>query len=78
MTEKDASNLDPKREKETRKYPFITGNGRPLIAKSIGRNDLCPCGSKKKVKNCCKLETKYFTKKAPVKIPEITELIDKP
>jgi uncharacterized protein YecA (UPF0149 family) len=34
--------------------------GNRLIAKKIGRNDLCPCKSGKKAKDCCGTETKYF------------------
>lgn len=29
----------------------IQGSGAP-----VGRNDLCPCGSKKKFKRCCRLK----------------------
>jgi uncharacterized protein YecA (UPF0149 family) len=39
---------------------LIPGNGKPLMAKSIGRNALCKCGSGKKSKNCCGTDTKYF------------------
>ena len=30
-----------------------------LLVKTVGRNDLCPCGSGKKVKHCCK-QTKFY------------------
>jgi len=43
-----------------RMVDFLPGNGTPTIARKIGRNDLCPCKSGKKVKNCCKLETKFY------------------
>jgi len=39
---------------------IIKGNGKPLRAKSIGRNAPCKCGSGKKSKSCCGSETKYF------------------
>jgi len=36
---------------------------RPVVrdTKKIGRNDLCPCGSGKKYKNCCMDSGKYET-----------------
>lgn len=36
---------------------------RPIVRdnKKIGRNDLCPCGSGKKFKNCCMNSGKYDT-----------------
>lgn len=43
-----------------RKVLIIKGNGSPLIAKSVGRNTKCRCGSGKKSKNCCGVETEYF------------------
>jgi len=54
-----------KKESEKRMLPFIRSGKKPFIAKKIGRNELCPCGSLKKVKNCHpeKLETEYFVKK---------------
>ncbi len=33
--------------------PYVRSN------KKIGRNDLCPCGSNKKYKNCCLKTGKY-------------------
>lgn len=35
--------------------PNLDGTKRPYVRKSdkVGRNDLCPCGSGKKYKNCC-------------------------
>jgi len=48
--------------KEKRKCTLITGNG-PFIARKINRNQLCPCGSGKKFKNCHNIETQYYVKK---------------
>jgi uncharacterized protein YecA (UPF0149 family) len=28
-------------------------HGDKLLAEKLGRNDLCPCGSSKRFKNCC-------------------------
>jgi hypothetical protein len=47
----------------------ICGNGTPIRAKKVGRNEPCPCGSGKKSKNCCGTETKYFVKKKQVETP---------
>gem|GEM_PF-4528419 len=34
---------------------------KPVHVKKVGRNELCPCGSGKKVKKCnCGLEKRYF------------------
>jgi len=33
-----------------------------MIAKKIGRNSLCQCGSGKKAKKCCGNTTKYYVK----------------
>lgn len=52
-----------KKESKKRMLPFFDNKGLPFRAQSIGRNELCPCKSGKKVKNCCKLETRYYTKK---------------
>lgn len=30
-----------------------------LLVKTLGRNEPCPCGSGKKVKNCCR-KTKFY------------------
>ena len=49
--------------KEKRKVRVYSGDGAPLIAKKIGRNDPCPCGSGKKAKHCCGTDTKYYTTK---------------
>ena len=42
------------------KVKFYRGNGTPLLAEKVGRNEPCPCGSGKKAKNCCGTETKYY------------------
>ena len=34
-------------------YYDFTSRGEPIKRNKIGRNDLCPCGSGKKYKNCC-------------------------
>ena len=34
----------------------------------IGRNDPCPCGSGKKVKNCCGINTEYGYKKLALRV----------
>ena len=38
-------------------------NGLPLVAVKPQRNSKCICGSGKKAKNCCGVETKYYTTK---------------
>ncbi len=44
-----------------RKVTIIPGTGSPIItSKKVGRNDLCKCGSKKKAKNCCGTDVKYY------------------
>ena len=43
-----------------RKVLILKGNGSPLIAKPVGRNVKCRCGSGKKSKNCCGAETEYY------------------
>ena len=42
---------------------IIKGNGSPLVAEPIGRNEPCKCGSGKKSKNCCGSKTKYLNSK---------------
>lgn len=32
-----------------------------LVVRKTGRNELCPCGSGKKVKHCCKTDAKYYS-----------------
>jgi uncharacterized protein YchJ len=39
---------------------IVPGNGKPLKAKSIGRNEPCQCGSGKKSKHCHGTDTKYY------------------
>jgi uncharacterized protein YecA (UPF0149 family) len=39
---------------------LIKGNGKPLTAKKMGRNELCSCGSGKKVKHCHGHKTVYI------------------
>ena len=51
------------RDLRLRKVPFISNEGKPILAVSIGRNDPCRCGSGKKAKNCHGNQTKYFHKK---------------
>ena len=36
----------------------------PSFKRKIGRNDLCTCGSGKKVKHCCGTKTYYTIPKA--------------
>lgn len=59
----------PKHEK--RNILILKGDGLPFISKKLGRNELCTCGSGKKNKNCCKIETQYF--KSPVNNREYTK-----
>lgn len=51
--------------KEKRLVPYIHApkgaESNTLVVKTISRNDPCPCGSKKKVKNCHpELMKKYY------------------
>lgn len=48
---------------EKRMVTLIKGNGKEFRSQKIGRNSLCKCGSGKKAKNCCGVETKYYSKK---------------
>jgi uncharacterized protein YecA (UPF0149 family) len=32
----------------------------PTVAQKTGRNEKCKCGSGKKAKKCCGVETKYY------------------
>lgn len=53
--------------KLNRKITVIKGEGTPLYAQKLNRNSPCTCGSGKKQKNCCGVETKYkFEQKIPV------------
>ena len=38
---------------------FIEGNGQPITAIKMGRNEPCSCGSGKKVKHCHGSKTLY-------------------
>jgi hypothetical protein len=44
----------------TRMVEIYKGNGLPIKAKKVNRNQPCQCGSGKKAKNCCGAGTKYF------------------
>jgi len=35
--------------------------GQHLRVEKIGRNELCPCGSGKKVKHCCNITESYYS-----------------
>lgn len=50
--------------------------GGHLIAKPIGRNEPCPCGSGKKAKNCCGAVTKYYAVE-PKLIPKESKFQEK-
>lgn len=51
--------------KERRKVQLLMNEGRPIIARKTNRsrNEKCACGSDKKVKRCCGVQTEYFTDK---------------
>lgn len=49
--------------KQTRNVLLYTGNGSPFLSEKTGRNNKCLCGSGKKQKKCCGVETKYYSKK---------------
>jgi uncharacterized protein YecA (UPF0149 family) len=59
-----------KKESKKRTVTLINGDGNPFKAQKINRNELCPCKSGKKVKNCCKFETRYYTTKPKPKLEE--------
>lgn len=42
---------------------LVNGNGFPLRVRRILPNDLCPCGSGRKNKKCCKKDSQYFYSK---------------
>lgn len=46
--------------RENRKVKIFVGNGTPMIAKKVNRNEKCGCGSGLKAKHCCGCNTKYF------------------
>jgi uncharacterized protein YecA (UPF0149 family) len=54
--------LEQIREKNPRLYYKITvGDYKPWLRESkLNRNDLCGCGSNKKVKHCCGVSSKYY------------------
>lgn len=39
---------------------ILRGNGSPITAKKVGRNELCSCGSGLKSKKCCNKGTQYY------------------
>lgn len=55
--------LNQKMRKSNHKVTIIVGDGAPMVADKVGRNEPCPCGSGKKAKNCCGTETKYYSTK---------------
>ena len=48
MANKKESNEIPEQKKNSSKV-----KKQPKKSKKVGRNDLCPCGSGKKYKQCC-------------------------
>lgn len=51
-----------KSKKNERMVRVISPNaGQHLETTKIGRNELCPCGSGKKVKSCCNETTKWYS-----------------
>lgn len=55
--------MEKKKIEERRMVKFYPGDGYPIASTKIGRNELCQCGSGKKVKKCHGTVTKYFTTK---------------
>ena len=53
--------LNQKMRKSGHLVTIIQGDGAPMVALDIRRNDPCPCGSGKKAKHCCGTETKYYS-----------------
>ena len=49
-----------------RTVQLIHGNGQPFKAVKIEPNSKCGCGSGKKAKRCCGVETRYFVPKPQV------------
>lgn len=49
--------------KNKRKVLVHVGNGSPMLAAKVNRNQPCRCGSGKKQKQCCGTSTKYFYSK---------------
>jgi uncharacterized protein YchJ len=50
-------------KKITYKAKFVACNDLPIISKKIEPNAKCECGSDKKAKKCCGVETKYYHQK---------------
>lgn len=65
--------------KEKRMVPYIhapkEAKNNTLMVKTIQRNDPCPCGSKKKVKNCHPemIKKYYYQKKEDAKCEQSTK-----
>lgn len=57
--------------KEKHLVKVFKGNGYPILAKKIGRNDKCQCKSGKKAKNCCGIESEYYHSK-----PRLRDVMD--
>jgi len=49
--------------KEKRMVARFNGNGSPILSVKPDRNALCQCGSGKKQKKCCGVETKFYNSK---------------
>lgn len=48
--------------KERREHLIWTPKaGAHIETKKTGRNEPCPCGSGKKNKHCCKIDTKFYS-----------------
>lgn len=57
-----------------RKVMMIKNAGVPLLRRKFRANDLCHCGSGKKLKHCHKTTTQYYLSKKPVNNYEKVEL----
>ena len=55
--------LNQKMRKSGHLVTIIKGDGAPMVAQKVYRNDPCPCGSGKKAKHCCGTDTKYYSTK---------------
>jgi hypothetical protein len=53
--------------KKQRTVKIVQNQGVPLIANKLRPNDKCPCKSGKKLKNCHKIETRYYFSKEPIR-----------
>ena len=63
-SESNIANIVEETEKKEEKEPRINKNPRQLIGSArIGRNQLCPCGSKMKYKHCCLIKQRESIKK---------------